>query len=198
MEQTDPITRLIELGREERFLEYKASGPWDSYKDKIAKTCMGMANKRDGGTIVIGVAEKQGRFVPEGMLNEHVATYDPDEVQAYINRFADPYVRIELHRVTRNGKKFVAVVVHEFDEIPVVCKRNKGTILRQGAIYCRSHRVHETCEVQSQTEIREIIKMATEKGIRRYLELSERVGVPVEAIIRARTAEAFDRQLEGL
>lgn len=193
----DHLAALIELGREERFLEYKGSLPWDDLKNKIAKRAMGMANIRDGGIIIIGVAQKGIEFVPEGMLDEHIATYDIDDAQAYINRFADPYVRVELHHVKLNQEKFIALVVHEFDEIPIVCKRNCGDVLRQGAIYTRSHRIPETCEVQSQTEMREIIEIATDKGVRRFAERMQRVGV-LRIAAGESDLDAFERQLEGL
>lgn len=191
------LIALIKIEREERFLEYKTSAPWDSLKEKVTKTAIGMANMRDGGTIIIGVPNKEGRFVPEGMLEEHIATYDADEVQAFINKFADPYVRIEIHPVPWDQKKFLAIVVHEFDEIPVVCKRNSG-ILRQGAIYTRSYRIPETCEVQTQTEMREIIEMAVEKGIIRFMKMTQRLGIPIEKIAEISDSEAFNKQLEGL
>lgn len=191
------FTALIELRREERFLEYKHSLPWDDLKNKIAKTAMGMANIRDGGTIIIGMAQRGGQFVPEGMLDEHIATYDVDDIQAYVNKFADPYVRVELHHVKLNQENFIALVVHEFDEIPVVCKRNYDDVLRQGAIYTRSHRIPETCEVQSQTEMREIIEIATYKGVRRFAERMQRVGV-LKVAPSESDLDAFERQLGGL
>lgn len=193
----DRLAALIELGREERFLEYKQSLPWDDLKNKIAKTAMGMANIRDGGTIIVGVAERGSQFVPEGMLDEHIATYDMDAIQAYLNRFADPYVRAELHHVKFSQEKFIVLVVHEFDEIPVVCKRNWGDVLRQGAIYTRSHRIPETCEVQSQTEMREIIEIAIDKGVRRFVERMQRVGI-LKVAAGESDLDAFEKQLEGL
>lgn len=192
------ITALIELSREERYLEYKESRPWNDLKTKIARTAMGMANIRDGGTIIIGVAKKGTQYEPKGMRRKDLATFDPDEIQAYINRFADPYVRVEIHQASWKGKMFDVIIVYEFDEIPVVCKASSGDDLRQGATYTRSRRMPETCEVQSQTEMREIIEMATDKALRRYVERSRRVGISLEKTIVASDSEAFDEQLKGL
>ena len=49
--------------------------------------------------------------------------------------------------------------------------------LQQGAIYTRSHRIAETCKVQTQTEMREIIEMATERGLSRFITKSQHAGV---------------------
>ena len=109
---------------------------------------MGMANIRDGGTIIIGVRKKNDNYILEGIRKEHRATYDSDNIQAWVNTYADPYVRLGLHDVEFEGKQFLAIVIHEFDEIPVVCKRNYGSSLHQGKIYNRSHRIHENCIFQ--------------------------------------------------
>ena len=197
MPNADELTTLIDLGREDRSLEYTESRSWSDLKDKIAKTALGMVNIRDGGTIIIGVSQRSGSLVSQGMTQEDVETYDTDDVQAYVNRFADPYVRLEVRVVTHDTKTFVAIVVYEFDEVPIVCKRS-STGLRQGAIYTRSYRMPETCEVPSQTEMREIIEMATDKGVRRFLERSRRAGLSPGGTVEPTDTKMFDEELGGL
>ncbi len=197
MARIEELAALINLGREDRSLEFKESCPWDDLKDKIAKTALGMANIRDGGTIIIGVSQRSGSLVPQGMPRRDIDTYDVDDVQAYVNRFADPYVRLEMYTVPRNGQRFIVIVVHEFDEVPVVCRRN-GVGLRQGAVYTRAYRMPETCEVPSQTEMREIIDMATDKGVRRFLERSRRAGLSTGGPAERTDTEKFDEELKGL
>ena len=197
MSRLEELRALIELGREDRSVEYKESRTWDDLKNKIAKTSLGMANIRDGGTIVIGVSERSGSPVPEGMSDDDIDTYDEDDVRSFVNRFADPYVQLDLYRVSRDEQSFVAIVVHEFDQVPVICKR--GSIgLRDGAIYTRSYRMPETCEVPSQTEMREIIDMATDKEVRRFLERSRAAGLLPGGTTERTDLEKYDEELEGL
>lgn len=191
------LVALIELRREDRSLEYKESHPWEELKNKIAKTTLGMSNIRDGGTIIVGVSERSGRPVPEGMSQEDINTYNEDDVRAYVNSFADPYVQLELHRISQDKQAFIAIVVHEFDQVPIICKKG-GIGLRGGAVYTRSYRMPETCEVPSQTEMREIIEMATDKGVRRFLERSRRVGLLTGEAVGPTDTEKFDEELEGL
>ncbi len=176
-------------------LEYKESATWESIKRKVIRTALGMANCRDGGTVIIGVSERGDRFVPEGMAEEHSITYDSDQIQAAINRHADPYVRMELRRVEMDGKTFLAIIVHEFDEVPVVCKKD-GVDLREGAVYTRSYRMPETCEVKGQTEMREILDLATDKALRRFLRRVNAAGARIGEI--ESDAQRFERQLGGL
>jgi len=198
MPDSSSLVELIKLGREERFLEYKDSVSWDTIKPKIAKTAMGMSNIRDGGTIIIGMSKKGSSYKAKGNQKQILKTYDEDKIHAFINNYADPYVRLELHSIEWNMKTFLVMVVHEFEEFPVVCKKSNGNVLRQGATYARSYRIPETREVQSETEMREIIEMATEKGIRRFMELTQRLGIPVEGAEKEADAERFKKQLEGI
>jgi predicted HTH transcriptional regulator len=187
---------LRDRGTEDRFLEYKESAPWDTLKLKIAKTAMAMANLRDGGTIIIGIRRGQnGQYFPDGVKSDHVQTYDPDDVQALVNRYADPYVRLEVQTVKTDGKDFVEIRVYEFEEVPIVCKRN-GDGIRQGAIYIRSARMPETCEVQSQTEMRELIEVATDKSVRRFLARARSAGIQTETREDSDDA-AFEAQRKG-
>jgi predicted HTH transcriptional regulator len=175
------LIELIRLGREQRLLEYKGSAPWESIKNKIIRTALAMANCRDGGTVIIGVPQRAGLFVPEGVASDHLVSYDADDIQAAINRHADPYVRTELHRVAADDKMFLALIVHQFDEIPVVCKKD-GIDLREGAVYTRSYRMPESCEVRSQTEMREIIDLAVDKAVRGFIRRIHAAGATLEEI----------------
>jgi hypothetical protein len=161
----DPMSNLIQHGREERYLEYKQIATWDAMKQKIVKTAMGMANIKGGGWIIIGVRKVGEEYVAEGMLEEDLITYSEDGIQAYLNRFADPYVETELQEVQLNGKKFLSLKVSQFTQLPIICKRDCDPLMREGAIYTRSYRIPETCEVRSQNEMREIMEMAAEKGM---------------------------------
>jgi len=187
---------LIRLGREGRVLEYKGSSPFDNIRHKIIRTALAMANCRDGGTIVVGVQEQSpGVFVPEGLTQADLETYDPDRIQEAINRHADPYVHVEAHRVENDGRNFVAIVIYEFDEVPVVCKKD-GTELRHGAVYTRSYRIPETCEVRSQTEMREILELAVDKGVRGFIRRMTAAGAKLESV--ESDARKFEKQLEGV
>lgn len=176
-------------------LEYKESSPWEGVKTEIIRTAIAMANCRDGGSIVVGVSERSGAFLAEDVDPAHLRTYIADEIQEAINRHADPYVRLEFHRVEVEGKHFIVIVVHEFDEIPVVCKR-EGLGLREGAIYARSYKKPESCEVKSQTEMREILTLAVDKGVREFLRRARAAESTAE---RAESdLQKFEKQLGGI
>lgn len=156
---------------------------------------MGMSNLRGGGTIIIGVNKN---CVPIGMVDKHVETYDRDEMQEFVNKYAEPAVNLNVRQIPWDDKTFITIVIKEFDEFPVVCKKNSGTVLREGAIYTRPLRKVETSEVKSEPEMRLIIEMATEKGVRNFSERLARFDIPLSKIARESDEKGFVSQLKSL
>lgn len=203
MSDSDYIRQFLEYLSEERNMEYKQSTPWNEreFQAKITKTILALSNIRDGGHILIGISESNiGNFEKVGVIDEHFITYNRDDLSSYISNYADPYVRFELYKDEIDGFKYVMIRVFEFDEVPVVCKKehnfNGRVILRKGATYTRSYGKPETIEVPSQNEMREILDMATEKKVRRFMETSKRVGVPIPSEISDK--ERFENQIMDL
>jgi len=161
------LSILIFHGREERNLEYKRSICWTDIetKVKIAKTAMAMANISDGGYIVIGVNKNGELYEPYGVQELHLASFKQDDVMAWVNEYADPYVELIVTFANRVKKSFVIIKIMEFDQLPVVCKKD-GQALKRGDVFTRNRRKIETTRVGSQTEMRGILELAVDKGIR--------------------------------
>jgi len=163
-------------------------------KAKITRAVLAMSNKRDGGAIVIGMQElKDKQFDPVGLSSSEVHTFNHDIMADHIRQYADPYVDFTVRTIKCDGKQFIVIQVKEFDEIPVICKRD-GTDLRNGAMYTRSRTKNESAEVSSQSEMRDIMEMAVDKGVRKFLTRSQRVGLTVP--MAKQDAVMFDKQLE--
>lgn len=157
-------------GKEERNLEYKQSMAWgeNATKEKITKAVLAMSNLKEGGTIVLGVKENSdGSFDEIGMDSNDIKGYRPDLIISHVNKYADPFVDISIDKVPDENKKFVVIQVAPFKEIPIICKKGSNG-LKKGKIYTRSRRMNETSEVNSQTEMREIIDLAVEKNIEKF------------------------------
>jgi len=171
----EELKTYIEAGKESRHLEYKRSKSWNdpNFKATITKSILGMSNIKDGGTIVIGMDKQEdGSYVPEGVQLEHLKAFsDEDSIKKYVANFADPCVDFDVEISKYQNNDFVIIIVREFEELPVICKADGLKNLRKGAIYTRTKRHPETAEVPSQTEMREIVELAIDKGMRK---LSER------------------------
>lgn len=198
--QQELILTGIELGKELRNVEYKASVSWndDNAKQKILKSMLAMTNIRDGGSVIIGVEQKKGgTFELSGMTQDDFDSFNYETISAVIAEFADPYITFSLSKDELDGRRIVLIDVEEFPDIPVVCKKD-GSILRRGKLYTRGLRVPESVEVPSQTEMREILDIAIEKGLRKFFGRMSKVGIALKEPEKISDADLFEKQLRGV
>ncbi len=202
-----PSQELVDLilhGREERSIDYKGPMSWKQkdVKVKITRCILGMANIRDGGFIVFGVKQTGDDFLPVGMEPNQMQSFTQDKVDDYVRNYADPFVETEVTQVPHSGMHFIVIQIREFEELPVICRKSDklrdGTQrLRQGAMYTRSRGKAETAEVPTQAEMREIVDLAVDKGVRRLIERMGHTGI-LSLVTEKSDAEKFDQQLEEL
>jgi hypothetical protein len=197
MTSTDPeLIGLVIHGREERNLEYKGPVQWDSYKSRLTKCILALANIRDGGAIAIGVAENSpGAFSPVGLSAVERDGFTQDGVASFVNEYADPYVELTVRHVAHDRMDFVVIQIVEFEHLPVICRRDHSDVMRRGAMYTRPRRMNECAEVPGQAEMREIIDMASEKGMRYLSGQASRAGYTP---LTAGDSDRLDEELNGL
>lgn len=179
----EEFAQLLELGHELHGVEFK--GPLDrTHKSsfaKVVKAVLAMANRRDGGKVIVGVDEvDDGSMVslkPTGLTLDQLQTWGHDDVVENVAKFADPFVTISTQHVQHDGRTFVVLEVGEFEEVPVLCKSPFEGALRQSACYVRRRGRIESSEIPTHVEMRELLDLATEKGIRRFLSQVHRAGL---------------------
>lgn len=189
---SDELNQLIAIGYEQRGVEFKAPGSrGDAHLFAlVAKAAMAMSNLRDGGLIVIGIAEQSGALAPMGLDSPDLASWNFDDVSAGLNAYSDPYVSVFLETVTLGSANLIVLQIAEFDDVPVLCKKACDPVLRRGACYVRTRRMPETTEVASQTEFRELLDLAIEKGVRRFVSKAHGAGLVLP------TSPAEDRRFD--
>jgi hypothetical protein len=184
----EEFDELLAFGREQHHVEFKPPGPRDD-KDlwpRVARAVMAMANRRDGGMVIIGVKEDAAREPdPVGIPDAQRATWRHDDIADALAALADPPIEFETEVLSWQGRHFVVLGVREFSETPVVCKRSrqdtKGkVILQEGKCYVRSRRKPESTEVGTSADMRDLLDLAAEKRLRRFFALSERAGLTAQ------------------
>lgn len=193
----DRVFNALNRCQETQGADFKESASWDSLKLRIITTALGMGNLRDGGIIVIGASERGQTWELTGITNEHLETYDPDIIVDVVNKYASPNVEMDIVLVKyRNDRDFLAIQIKEFEDTPVVCKRNgpTGGGIIEGAVYVRPPGVARTTRVMNSSQMHDLLELAAEKRARRILEVSRRIGL----VTRPASAERFDEELEGL
>jgi predicted HTH transcriptional regulator len=196
------FAEILALGHETSGVEFKGPGPRSDRQlfAQVVKAVLGMANRRYGGRVIIGVADDGGVLNPVGLSAENLDTWRFDDIADGIAVYADPSVSFELEVKEYNGNRYVILHVEEFADIPVLCKRDYQGVLRNGACYVRTRRKPETTEIPTQADMRDLLELATDKGIVRFLERARRVGLIISpTVVSPATAQGLlDQQLGDL
>jgi len=159
----------------EEFLDLVAAGegPGVEFKNprgaadhnfwEVAKAVLGMANRRDGGLVLVGVADNRSI---EGLSETQVASWENvDAVRQKLGPFADPFAYVDIQVVDAAadgapGRRCAAIAVQPFDQVPLLCGRAFSShgreVLRQGACYVRSRQMPATTEIADHAAFRVI------------------------------------------
>ena len=190
----DEIDFIFSDLTERREVEFKQSVNWntDAMKVKIAKSVMAFSNIRNGGWLVIGVRQNENHtYSPVGMSEEDYASFNIDNVLAYINARAEPPVNIEIKKeikkLENSQGRFIIFKIYEFEDYPIFCKDDGGitfehkgvrsTFLHKGVLYTRSRRTYESAPIQNQSDMKEIVDMIltkySQEFARRFRKITE-------------------------
>ncbi len=194
------LLELIAFGREQRAVEFKGHGARTdkSFLVTVVRAVLAMANLRDGGTVVVGVQEDRTGLRPDGLYPEERDSWNYDDTADSIAQYADPFVAFELHHISAQGKDFVVLRIDEFEEMPVICKKGYEQKLRNGAIYVRTVRKPESVEVPSHVDMRLLVELAMQKGLRKFLGQAYAAGLLPARSDSSDDDDAFANQLEDL
>lgn len=191
---------LLALGRcqEQPWLDFKESQPWQALRWRLLKTIMGMANLRDGGLILVGVAEKGTAWDLLGIEPDHLAAFDYDDIIDQLSKYASPQVSLDIVIHDHDdGHRYLAFHVHEFKGCPVVCRNNSPDDVKQkdrlaaGDIYVRpTTGKPQTVKVTDAGLLQDLLQLAAEFRARQMLEAGRRIGlVPGETAASLYDAE---------
>lgn len=191
------LADVLALGHELAGIEFKGAGDLHDkeFFAKIARACLGMSNRRDGGIVVIGVDDDDPRGSTGLSKDQAAAWTEHDNVADALHRYADPAIRFETAVLNLPSGGLAAVIeVNEFEDVPVLCRKDYPGTLVMGALYVRNVHKPQTTPFPTHEDMRRLLELAVEKGVRRFLEQAERAGL---APTRGPVSDAarFDDQL---
>ena len=106
------FAEIVALGHERTGVEFKASGPLNARKSpgifvaQVVRAILGMANRRDGGSVVIGVEDNDGSLNPVGVAPNELATWKYDRLADQVANYADPDINFGNCSVLRSCSHF--------------------------------------------------------------------------------------------
>lgn len=179
----EELEALLEPRHETNGLEFKGPGKRTdkAFLAKVVRAVLGMANRRQGGDVIIGVRDSP--VEPDSLTDDQAKTWTYDDTAASVNEYARPSVNFKLEHKLFKGHKLVIIQVQEFAEIPILCVKDYHgdkkalPILRRGACYVRSRHKPETSEIPAEEEMRELLELAVDKGLRKFVARAQKAGM---------------------
>lgn len=100
------FAEILSFTYERRGIEFKGPGPRSDKQlfAKVMRAVLGMANRRDGGLVVMGVEDNGTGLVLTGLSTADLSTWKYDDVADSLAAYADPSVSFELEIREYNRK----------------------------------------------------------------------------------------------
>jgi predicted HTH transcriptional regulator len=181
----EEIENALALGYERRHLELKGRGSRSNNHlfATVTRAAIAMGNLQDGGQVVIGIDDNDPEAMLPGLDPGELASWLAyDDVARKLREYADPPLEFEVVEMSLSSGVSVAVLnVDEFRDMPHICVRTYGDVLRQGALYLRTRGVPETTAFAPPGDVREVLELAAEKRLRAFVSTADRAGVTLSA-----------------
>jgi predicted HTH transcriptional regulator len=199
----DKFIELLNGGKETPSVEFKPSGPrTDALLFAfVARAVLAMTNRPLGGWIVLGV-DSDANLI--GLNDNDRDTWlQFDEVSDGLNAYADPFVQIAVEFVNYKNKQFVVIHVREFEEVPVLARKDSPSkhdgklVIRRGGCYVRPRHKPASIEVPTQTEMRELIDAAVDKQLKRVHARAALFGLTQGGTPPLSDEVEYDNELKG-
>jgi predicted HTH transcriptional regulator len=113
---------------------------------RVVRAAIAMANRRDGGTIIIGVADLNANLRLDGLTPKQLETWKYEEIANGLNSYTSSHIEFERQQYEQDGKSFLVLSIHELASVPVMCikeyrdgsnermlYKERTIILREGA-----------------------------------------------------------------
>jgi predicted HTH transcriptional regulator len=184
---TEELESLLQAQTETPSVEFKGACNWDAAK--LAKDILAISIVQDGGTVIIGVDDQT--YVRQGVTAAQKSTFALETMKDQMAAYADPHVNFLVEfPIDADGKEYVVIRVFQFEEIPVICRKD-GTDTRAGVVYYRNkNRRVESAAVSNSYDMRDIIELATVRMMQR----KQRFGY----VVGPADKQKLDEELEGL
>ena len=200
------LEAILAQGHETHGVEFKGPGKRtnSAFVASVIRAMLGMANHRDGGHVILGIDSES--LEPVGLDDDEEASWlNYDALAPAVNEYASPSLSFNVQSVTFRENQIVIIRVEEFEEIPILCRKEfqapakKSSLLRRGACYVRASHKPETSEIPSEQEMRELLELAIDKGVAKFLARVQKVGLLGAGVpLKESDSSRFRKQVEEM
>ena len=169
------IEQIVQGNSENLNLEFKATFNFDENqwaRERLIRSILAMSNTRNGGYVVIGVAEN-GDKSPDfaGLETDHLSLFKSkiEDLKSKVESFSSSPVSYEIGIGEYKGKKLLVISVAEFSLSPLICRKNgehKDKHLEEGAIYIRTLKDKpSSIKLTNPVDIQDFLERSSDKQI---------------------------------
>ncbi len=192
---------ILLMGREQRHIEFKTGGSKTDKRllTKVIRAAISMANNSDGGKVIIGISENDdGSLNPDGITEGDLATWSYDKISDSLAEYCEPNIIFDYEVFEYESNNFIILNVSDFDEVPILCKKDYPEVLRSGACYVRTRRKPETSEIPTYIDMRDLIDLAVEKSMRKFIKRANNSGILLSNHVQLTDDDLYASQLDYL
>lgn len=190
----DNISEIINLKTETKNIDFKEDLNWNiarsEEKIKLIKDLLAMANTQDGGTIFFGVKDDDYSFI--GLSEESFKSLDQTKINDLLQEYSEPIITCQVFKNQYDGKYLAKIEVSEFQEVPIICKKDFHTsnkqILKEGAIYIRTDKATSEA-ISSAQDMRDLLRRATIKN-------GDKLISDIESLIRGKSSKSLTEEVK--
>ena len=169
------LEQILQGNSENLNLEFKASFDFEKNlwtREKLIRAILAMSNTRNGGYIIIGVAENNNH-IPDykGLEDEHLSLFKSkiEDLKSKVESFSSSPVSYDIGVGKYKEKSFILITVTEFYLNPLICRKNgenKDKILEEGAIYVRTLKDKPSSnKLTNPVDIQDFLERSSDKQI---------------------------------
>lgn len=201
---SEEFANLVRLGFEAPSLEFKPPAEFGSPRitAEVIRAALALSNHLGGGRIVVGVVEERTtrQLTPIGLSAAEATSWNRDVFSSKLATYAAPMVEFEQEFIECDGRNHLLLTIHEFQHAPTICMKglqvDGKSVLRAGAMYIRGRKKPESREIESYEEMRELVDLAVEKGVQRFVSFASKTGLIARPAPTPSQSEAYDEEIQ--
>jgi predicted HTH transcriptional regulator len=180
LKKKDKKGNIIE--RESSEIEFKESFNFSNITE-YSRHMASFANK-SGGHIIFGIKDSPRKII--GITHDRFNEISQEKITSFLLEYFNPEIKWDIGLIEYNGVYIGYIYTYEAENKPVICKKNKDNIIKNGEIYYRYRAQTRNIEYGELMKIINEIKEKEKQNWTRLFKDIARIG-PEDAVVNKKS-----------
>ncbi len=140
---------------------------------------------RSGGYIIFGIKDSPRKII--GIIRDRFDELPQEKITSFLIEYFSPEIKWDIGSIEYDGKTIGYIYIYEAENKPVICKKNKDNIIKNGEIYYRYRAQTRNIEYGELKAIIDEIKEGDRQNWMRVFKDTARIG-PENVVISEKSA----------